>query len=123
MTGEKRRARPVWVLVASLGTWLSALVIAGVGVASIVIGGGLFAAGVGAMLLIYAVLLGLVGWAAHHGTSWADGLLVASSLLHLIVVISLLSSGSPPWFLIFALRAAVVLVAAFMPATRRWTAD
>jgi hypothetical protein len=106
------RVATVWVRIASLGTWLSALVIAAVAVASMIGGHGVFALGVGVMLLIYAALLGLVGWAAHRGVSWSDGLLIASSVLHIAVVVSLLRSGAPIWFLALLLIAAAVLVSA-----------
>lgn len=121
-TGRVRGGRAGWRRVASLGTWLSALVIVAVAVASIVAGHGVFALGVGIMLLIYAALLGLVGWAAHRGAPWSDGLLIASSLLHIAVVVTMLRSGAPVWFLALLLVAVAVLVAAVMLVLGRRTA-
>lgn len=122
MTRETNLYRPAWVLVAGLATWLSALAVGAVGVASIAVGHGAFAAGVGAMLLIYAVLVAVVGWLVVRGVSWADGLLVASGILHLVIVISLVSSGGPAWILVFAAVAVLAVVAAMMPASRNWSA-
>lgn len=108
------RSATGWGLLAALGSWLSALVIAGVAVAVMIIGHALFSAGVGVMLLVYAGILGLIGWAAARGVGWADGLLIASSLVHIAVVVTLVRSGAPAWFLVFLVLGAVVLLAAVM---------
>jgi len=106
--------RAGWRWLASSATWLSALVIAGVAVGSVAGGHGRFALGVAAMLVVYAVLLGLIGWAAHRARSWADGLLIGSALLHIAVLVSLLGSGAPRWFWSILLIPGAVLVAAVM---------
>lgn len=121
MTLQTNLHRPTWVLVAGFATWLSALAVGVVGVVSIAVGHGAFAVGVGAMLLIYATLVAVVGWLVVRGVSWAEGLLVASGILHLVVVISLVSSGGPAWILVFAGVAVLAVVAAMLPASRNWS--
>ncbi|EFS75363.1 hypothetical protein HMPREF9622_00229 [Cutibacterium modestum HL037PA3] len=78
-----------------------------------------FGAGVGAMLLIYAGLVALVGWLAIKGRSSAQGLLVASGLLHLVVLVSMQRSGGPVWFWALAVLPATV-VASLVPQSRIW---
>lgn len=113
---------PLPVLLAAWSTWLSAMVLAGVGVGSIVAGHGRFSIGVGTMLIGYALIVALLGRWLLRRVSWADGPLVASGILHLIVVISLVGSGAPVWILSLAVLAGVSVVGALLPASRRWLA-
>lgn len=120
VTRQTNLHRPIWILVAALATWLSALAVAAVAVVSMAVGRGTFALGVGAMLLVYAALVAVIGWLLVRRVSWADGLLVASGVLHLVVVISLVSSGGPAWILAFAAVAVLAVVAAMLPVSRAW---
>ncbi|MEE8868575.1 MAG: hypothetical protein SOH99_04220 [Acidipropionibacterium acidipropionici] len=122
MTRRSDLRSPLPVLLAAWSTWLSALALAGVGVGSIVVGHGRFSIGVGAMLIGYALFVALIGRWLVRRASWADGPLVASGILHLVVVVSLVRSGAPAWFLVLAALAGVAVVSALLPVSRRWLA-
>ncbi|WCC80940.1 hypothetical protein O6R08_05715 [Cutibacterium equinum] len=111
---------PTSVVVAVVATWISAVTLAVVAVAVMVSGRNVFGAGVGAMLVIYAVLVALVGWLAIKGRSSAQGLMVASGLLHVIVLVSLQRSGGPAWFWAMVVIPATVVVASLLPRSRAW---
>ncbi|MSS45401.1 hypothetical protein FYJ43_04970 [Cutibacterium sp. WCA-380-WT-3A] len=111
---------PVAVMVAVGGTWMSSAALLCVAIRVIASGRDTFSAGVGAMLIIYAGLVGLVGWLAVKGQSVAQGLLVASGLLHLVVLVSMQRSGGPVWFWGLAILPAVVTVASVLPQCRAW---
>ena len=110
---------PAAVLVAAGGTWISSMALVVVAARVIASGRDAFGAGVGAMLLIYAGLVALVGWLAIKGRSSAQGLLVASRLLHLVVLVSMQRSGGPVWFWALAVLPATV-VASLVPQSRIW---
>ncbi|AOH45036.1 hypothetical protein E5345_03875 [Propionibacterium sp. NM47_B9-13] len=110
---------PAAVLVAAGGTWISSMALVVVAARVIASGRDAFGAGVGAMLLIYAGLVALVGWLAIKGRSSAQGLLVASGLLHLVVLVSMQRSGGPVWFWALAVLPATV-VASLVPQSRIW---
>ena len=63
---------PAAVLVAVAGTWISTVVLLIVAIRVMVSGRDIFGAGVGAMLIIYASLVALVGWLAIKGRSPAQ---------------------------------------------------
>ncbi|MCP2378139.1 hypothetical protein [Cutibacterium modestum] len=111
---------PAAVLVAAGGTWISSMALVVVAARVIASGRDAFGAGVGAMLLIYAGLVALVGWLAIKGRSSAQGLLVASGLLHLVVLVSMQRSGGPVWFWALAVLPATVVVASLVPQSRNW---
>lgn len=104
---------PAAVLVAVAGTWISTVVLLIVAIRVMVSGRDIFGAGVGAMLIIYASLVALVGWLAIKGRSSAQGLLVASGMLHLVVLVSTQRSGGPAWFWGLAIIPATVIVASW----------
>ena len=110
---------PAAVLVAAGGTWISSMALVVVAARVIASGRDAFGTGVGAMLLIYAGLVALVGWLAIKGRSSAQGLLVASGLLHLVVLVSMQRSGGPVWFWALAVLPATV-VASLVPQSRIW---
>ncbi|WP_245935240.1 hypothetical protein [Acidipropionibacterium virtanenii] len=122
MTRRSFPRSPLPVLLAAWSTWLSALALAGVGVGSVVAGHGRFSIGVGAMLIGYAMIVALIAWWVVRRVAWADGPLVASGTLHLVVVISLMASGAPRWVLVLAVLAGVAVVTALLPVSRRWLA-
>ena len=103
---------PVSVLVAVVATWICAIALLVVAIAVMVSGRDVFSAGVGAMLIIYAALVVLVGWMAVKGRPPAQGLMVASGLLHVVVLVSLQRSGGPVWFWILAVIPAAPTLAA-----------
>ena len=57
---------PTTVLVATAGTWISSVALLVVAIRVIVSGRNMFGAGVGAMLIIYAGLVALVGWSVSY---------------------------------------------------------
>lgn len=117
------RSVPASVVVAVAGTWISAVILVVVGVGVIATGHSVFGTGVGAMLVCYALLVGLVGWAALRARGMAEGMLVASGLLHTVVLVSLQRAGGPEWFWALAVIPVAVVVAALLPASRAWLHD
>ena len=111
---------PTTVLVATAGTWISSVALLVVAIRVIVSGRNMFGAGVGAMLIIYAGLVALVGWLAVKGRPSAQGLLVASGLLHLVVLVSMQRSDGPAWFWGVAIIPATVVIASLVPRSRAW---
>lgn len=75
------------------------------------------------MLIIYAALVVLVGWMAVKGRPSAQGLMVASGLLHVVVLVSLQRSGGPVWFWILAVIPAAAVMASLLPRSRAWLRD
>lgn len=65
---------PAAVLVSAAGTWISTMVLLIVAIRVMVSGRDIFGAGVGAMLIIYASLVALVGWLAGCHSKAAEGL-------------------------------------------------
>ena len=114
---------PVSVLVAVVATWICAIALLVVAIAVMVSGRDVFSAGVGAMLIIYAALVVLVGWMAVKGRPPAQGLMVASGLLHVVVLVSLQRSGGPVWFWILAVIPAAAVIASLSPRSRAWQRD
>ncbi|HNV10408.1 MAG TPA: hypothetical protein PKN27_03635 [Propionibacteriaceae bacterium] len=111
-------SRPPSLILASGGTAATGATFAGVGIASMLVGHGLFSAGVGAMLVIYGVVVGGIGWAAWRRHLWTLGAMVASALLHLAVALST-AWGSASWPVgLAALVPLAVLVGALAPSTR-----
>lgn len=99
-------------MLASGGTALAALVFLAAGIGSLAVRNGVFSAGIGAMLLVYGLIVLGVAWAAWRGQGWANGAMVASSLLHLLVGASTARGSHQPWMWAFAAVALVTLLAA-----------
>ena len=70
----------------------------GMGVATVVANAKLFGVGIAAVLIAYGAGLLLIAWLVVKRVSWALGLIVASSLLHLMVVGSFLTTAARPPF-------------------------
>ncbi|MDO4412049.1 hypothetical protein [Cutibacterium sp.] len=117
------RGLPASIVVGAVATWGSTVALLSVAIAVMVSGHSIFSAGVAAMLVIYAILVALVGWLAIKGRSSAQGLMVASGLLHVIVLVSLQRSGGPAWFWVLAVIPAAAVVAALLPQSRAWLRD
>lgn len=73
-------------------TALTGLAVLGVAAGAAITSGRLFGYGVALMLMVYGLGLLAFSWFTAKGHAWALGLIVASSLLHLMVVYSLLTS-------------------------------
>lgn len=74
-------------------TAATGLAVIGVAVGTLLANSGLFGVGVAAMLLLYGASLLAFAWFTAQGHGWALSLIVGSSLLHLMVVYSLLTSS------------------------------
>lgn len=97
--------------VATGATALFAAVFLIVGIASLLTNNGLFSAGIAAMLLMYGALLTAIAWGCWRGNRWANGAVVASNLLHLLVSISMARGSHQPAIHLFAVLALVGMVA------------
>lgn len=92
-------------------TALTGLGVLGVAVGTVLANSRLFGIGVAAMLALYGVSLIAFAWFTAKGHGWALGLIVGSSLLHLMVVYSLLTSTDRTQFI------GTLVVAPFILAT------
>lgn len=92
-------------------TALTGLGVLGVAVGTVVANSKLFGIGVALMLAIYGLSLIAFAWFTAKGHGWALGLIVGSSLLHLMVVYSLLTSTDRTQFI------GTLVVAPFILAT------
>lgn len=70
----------------------------GMGVATVVVNAKLFGVGIAAVLIAYGAGLVLIAWLVVKRVSWGLGLIVASSLLHLMVVGSFLTTADRAQF-------------------------
>lgn len=94
----------------------------GVGVATVVANAKLFGLGIAAVLIVYGAGLVVIAWLVVKRVSWALGLVVASSLLHLLVVGSFLTTADRAQFvgsLIVTPFVLVTVVAAVLAVGRR----
>lgn len=80
-------------------TALTGLAGIGLGAATLVANSRLFGVGVAAVLVAYGAGLVLIAWLVVRRVSWALGLVVASSLLHLMVVGSFLTTTDRAQFI------------------------
>lgn len=80
-------------------TALTGLAAIGIGIGALVVNTRLFAVGIAAVLIGYGASLVLVAWLVLRRVSWALGLVVASSLLHLMVVGSFLTTADRAQFI------------------------
>ncbi|MBB1483473.1 hypothetical protein H5392_06315 [Tessaracoccus sp. MC1865] len=80
-------------------TALTGLAILGVAVGTLVANSRMFGIGVAAMLSVYGIALIAFAWLVVRGQRWALGLIVASSLLHAMVVYSLLGTDDRAQFI------------------------
>lgn len=92
-------------------TVLTALAIIGIGIASVIANSGVFGIGVAAVLVLYGTAMLAFAWFTAQGRGWALGLIVASSLLHLFVVGSFLTTEDRAQF------TGTLIVAPFVLAT------
>lgn len=81
-----------------------------IGVGAALVNPGTFGLGVGGMLVGYGTILCLVALFVARGHRWALGLVVASSLLHLLVLGSFISAGDHMQVIISIAVGVVVLV-------------
>ncbi len=119
-TPERRlpATRPLPLTVAAILTGLFALVVVGVAVGSAVQPHGQFSLGVGAMLFLYAALLGWIAWTTWRQRFYLRGALVGSALLNLAVAVSSFASNVALWSVV-ALLSAVIVVCGVLPSTGR----
>ncbi|MHA6524846.1 hypothetical protein [Tessaracoccus sp. G1721] len=80
-------------------TAVTGLAAVGIGVGALVVNSRLFAVGIAAVLIAYGASLLLIAWLVLKRFSWALGLVVASSLLHLMVVGSFLTTADRAQFI------------------------
>ncbi|GAA4900235.1 hypothetical protein GCM10025789_18280 [Tessaracoccus lubricantis] len=92
-------------------TALTGLGILGVAVGALVANPERFGVGVALMLTIYGAALIAIAWLVARGQRWALGLIVASSLLHAMVVYSLMGTDDRAQFI------GTLVVAPFVLAT------
>ncbi|MBB1509032.1 hypothetical protein [Tessaracoccus sp. MC1756] len=91
-------------------TALTGLAILGVAVGTLVANSRMFGIGVATMLSIYGIALIAFAWLVVRGRRWALGLIVASSLLHAMVVYSLLGTDDRAQFIGALVVAPFILV-------------
>ena len=99
------------VRLASGGTLLAAGLFLLAGIGSVAVRNGVFSAGIGAMLLVYAALIAAIGWACLRRLPLADGAVVAAALLHLLVGVSTARGSGAWWIWLFVALAAATLAA------------
>ncbi|GAA1398152.1 hypothetical protein GCM10009599_28480 [Luteococcus peritonei] len=99
------------VRLASGGTLATAALFLVTGIGSVAVRNGIFSAGIGAMLLVYAVLVAGIGWACLRRLPLADGAVVAAALLHLLVGVSTARGSGQGWLWLFVLLAGATLAA------------
>lgn len=90
-------------------TAVAGLAIVGIGLGTVAANARTFGLGVAAVLVGYGLMLLLVAWAVTKRQHWALGLVVASSLLHLLVVGSFLTTADRAQFVGSLLVLPVVL--------------
>jgi len=90
-----RRPQLAISVILTAATGLAAV---GIGVGGEQVNSRLFAVGIAAVLIAYGVSLLLIAWLVLKRYSWALGLVVASSLLHLMVVGSFLTTADRTQF-------------------------
>ena len=91
-------------------TAVAGFAVLGVAVATLVANHQLFGIGIAVILALYGASLVAFAWFTAKGHSWSLGLIVASSLLHLMVVYSLLTSADRAQFVGTIIVAPFVLV-------------
>lgn len=104
------------------GTALTAVGLVVVGLGSVAAQWSRFGFGIGMVLVVYGVLVGAGAWLGMRRSRVGLGLMVAPALLHLAVAVDLGLHGDTPQRVGAWLAAALfvtILVAAFMPSTRR----
>lgn len=112
-------ARPLSLTLASVLCALSGLGFMAVGVGSLMARHGRLSIGVGAILICYGALVLAIGAAGWHRMSIASGGLVASSILHILVLGSS-ARGDFAWLVwLLVLVPVTIVVCTLMPATRR----
>lgn len=84
----------------------------GIGVATVAANARLFGVGIAAVLIAYGAGLLLIAWLVVKRVPWALGLIVASSLLHLMVVGSFLTTADRAQFVGSLIVAPFVLATA-----------
>ncbi len=92
-------------------TALTGLAITGIGVGTLIANSKTFGQGVAAVLVGYGAMLIGIAWAVVRRQSWALGLVVAASLLHLMVVGSFLTTDDRAQFIGSLIVAPFVLAA------------
>ena len=80
-------------------TALTGVAAAGIGIASAIANPKTFGVGVALMLGGYGALLVLVAWLVARGHAWALNLIVASGLLHVLVLASFLTTDDRAQFI------------------------
>ena len=85
-------------MLAGLLTLVAATALAVVGIVVVAQWHGLFSVGVGAMLLLYGLLVLFIGLAALRGRTWASGPVIAAAILHILVVAAIAGQASPWWW-------------------------
>lgn len=100
-------------------TAVAAAAFAVVGIVSILTRPSEFSLGVGAMLVIYAALVGAVAWLCWRRVSLASGTVVAAGLLHTLVLGSFVTSGHTPWLALLLPIPIATVVAGVLPSYRR----
>ena len=122
MNPRARDPLPASLLIAVIGSALSAVGLVGIAVAVLATRMAIFSAGIAVVLLVYGALVGLGAWLGWRRQPLARGLIVAPALLHLATAVSL-AQGSDPlqrgWAIAAAVAFAGIVVAAVLPATRR----
>lgn len=93
-------------------TALTGLGVLGVAVGTVLANNRLFGIGVAGMLVLYGLSLIAFAWFTAKGQGWALGLIVASALLHLMVVYSLVTSDDRAQFVGTLIVAPFILVTA-----------
>ncbi|MGJ6979402.1 hypothetical protein ACSDQ9_02560 [Aestuariimicrobium soli] len=86
------------LMIAGLLTLLAAMALVAVGVAVVAQVHGIFSVGVGAMLLLYGLMVGAIGVVAVRGRGWSSGAVVAAAVLHVLVVVAIARHANPWWW-------------------------
>lgn len=86
------------LIIAGVLTLLVGLALVIVGVAVVAQLHGVFSIGVGAMLLLYGLLVAAIGSVALRGRTWATGPVVAAAVLHVLVVVAVAGNANPLWW-------------------------
>lgn len=96
---------------ASGGTILAAALFLIAAIGSLAVNNGIFSAGIGVMLICYALLVAGIGWACWRRLPFADGAVVACALLHLLVGVSTARGSSQPALWLFVVLSLATLAA------------
>lgn len=110
-------SRPPWLIASAAATLVLAAAFVVLALLSLTSGHGQFSGQVAAMLLAWGLLVGAAGWALWRLLAWARGAVVAAGLLHLFSLGQMIPTA--PWAAAGALLAAVAVVGAVLPGTRR----